>query len=293
MKIPYHRPIKLMYGNPVLSNGSWVRQLEASIKELYDVEYVFACSSASIGLLISLQAYKNTHIFSPSIPTPAFGWFSSEWAARISSFKPQFTDIDKNTWLMKRSTNHNILPIHTFGNIGIYKTINTIYDGAHALGSKIKDFGLATVMSLAPTKPITAQEGGLILTNDSDMAKEIEFLRDKVSRMSELNAEFGSLTLEHLEEILTFKKKVFKYYKKHLKGVFQKIPHNTNYATIGFLTDLKIPKEEIETRQYYEPLKKGLPNTDYVYSKMVCLPSWLGVDYEDVVNKIMEFNEDV
>jgi len=296
-KIPFHKPLDIPFSKKelsgILSNGKYCRKLEKQIKELYDVEHVITTSSCSIALLITLQIVEKKYALG-YMATPSFGWFSTKWAIdTIKSLDTLFVDIERDTWLMSDTSYWNTLPIHTFGSI--YKdpySENKIYDGAHALGSKITDFGIATVMSLAPTKIITSCEGGLILTNDHDLAKDIIFLRDKISRMSEINAIWGLETLLYLEEVMNWKKKCYYYYKRYLSGygTFQEIPNDSNFNTIGFLTDFKMP-EQIDFRKYYFPLKKGFPNTNYVYGKMVCLPSWFGVDYEYITNRIIERNE--
>lgn len=293
--IPYHRPVVKYSGSYMLSNGAKVRELEAQIKNLYDVEYVIACSSCTQGLLLALQALKYKQGIRAGswvydyISTPAFAWYSSKWAIDTASYIGKYVDISKTSWLMNESKTKTKMPVHTFGNIGKYNG-NCIYDGAHALGAKISDFGLATVFSLAPTKLVTSCEGGIIVTNDRGMYTRMRNARDKVSRMSEPNADYGLKTLKSLDDILAWKKKLFNYYKAHLPGQFQVIPHNSNYNTIGFLTDLQIPVN-IECRKYYEPLDLSLPNTKYVYNKIVCLPSWYGVDYEKIVNDILSYNE--
>lgn len=282
--IPYHRPFVQYNGSYMLSNGDKVRELEEAIKDLYDVEYVIACSSCSQGLLMTLQVNYKSYW-----STPAFGWFSTPWAIKTSKSDVIYTDISKTTWLSNNDY-FNSLSVHTFGNIIESRAYNRIYDGAHALGSKIKDFGIATIFSLAPTKLVTACEGGIILTNDYEIYKDIESLRDKLSRMSEPNAAYGLETLKSLDTILEWKKMLFNYYSSHLPGIFQQIPYNSNYNTIGFLTDLKIPPH-IECKKYYDPLDFSLPNTKFVYNKIVCLPSWYGVDYEKIINDILEYNE--
>ena len=118
--------------------------------------------------------------------------------------------------------------------------------------------------------------------------EQLQEYRDKCSRMSEFHAKIGLSYLKYLEFILAFKKKVFHYYKDNLEGKFQEIPHDSNYNTIGLLTDLKIPND-IEYRQYYKPLVP-MGNSDYVYDNIKCLPSWYGVDYKLVVDKINEYN---
>jgi dTDP-4-amino-4,6-dideoxygalactose transaminase len=92
--------------------------------------------------------------------------------------------------------------------------------------------------------------------------------------------------------VLSWKKEVYNYYRKHLDGIFQKIAESSNHNTIGILTSLKIP-EHIETRKYYQPieLNNDLPNTEAIYRSIVCLPSWYGVDYKQIVNDINEFNK--
>jgi len=294
--ISYHRPMNTSVGdmlhfNHMISNGKNVRELEEEVKNLYNIDHVIACSSCSIGLLITLQAFDAISNWNWSVYTPAFAWFSSKWAIENSNNKPVFLDVDKNTWLMEPQDVLDVaLPVHTFGSVHECDYQFTFYDGAHALGAKIKDFGKATVFSLAPTKLITACEGGLILTNDSELAAEINKLRDKVSRMSELNALWGLETLERLDDVLEWKKSCYNYYKTHLKGQFQEIPHASNFNTIGFLTDYIMPSD-VEFKKYYVPLKKGFKNTNYVYGKMICLPSWFGVDLEYIVDRILGFNE--
>jgi dTDP-4-amino-4,6-dideoxygalactose transaminase len=292
-EIPYHRPLEIDFEIPkdlresgMLSNFKYVNYLEYKMRQLYDCEYAITCSSNSIGLLITLQSlYPN---WNKDIYTPAFGWFSSKWAIKTSENTPFFIDIDRENWLME-DEGYNQLIVHTFGNVAKSNGRFRIYDGAHALGSKIKDFGMATVFSLAPTKLITSCEGGVIVTNEHDLAGKIIQLRNKVSRMSEINAIWGASTLSRLDEMLEWKRECRKYYEKNLPGEFQKIPIDSNHATIGFLTDMIMPPG-IEFKKYYVPLEFGLPNTNYVYGKIICLPSWFGVDYELVTEKILNFN---
>ena len=290
-KIPYHRPMITYKGSHMLSNGDFVKCLEEMVRNYYDVEHVIACSSASIGLLIALQTIIGERYHTiDAIATPSFAWFSSAWALKTLDYNIKFIDINKTSWLMNESNSEICMPLHTFGNVTIYNAPIVIYDAAHALGANIRDFGDATVFSLAPTKLVTSCEGGLIATNDGLLAESIRKLRDKVSRMSEPNAYRGIDTFRCLDEILEQKKTIYNYYKRNLVGIFQQVPYSSNYNTIGMLTDLKIPAH-IECRKYYEPLDFSLPNTKFVYNKIVCLPSWYGVDYEQITEDINLYNE--
>lgn len=307
-KIPFHRPLVLQQDEReriikkiddciitgMLTNNKNVRELEETIADLHDVKHAIAVSSASQGLSIALNCMNNLFSLPNFIYTPAFAWYSTKYAINLQSFNSIYCDIALDTWNMEKIPHNPLLniPVHTFGNVTEVESDYKLYDGAHALGSTIKDFGDATVISLAPTKVITSIEGGVILTDNDKLAKSITYVRDKVSRMSEIHAIFGNAYLCHLLEVLQFKHDVFRYYRHHLhcKGIFQETDKSTNYNTIGMITDLKIP-DCIETRRYYEPLKLGLKNTDKIYEKMVCLPSYYGCPYKEIIKLIKDYNE--
>ncbi len=304
MKIPYHRALALKEFDKItiysrinscldltqLTNGIYVKHLENRIKEMYDVKYVIATSSCTQALLICMINLRNETLSTFYIPS--FTWESIEHILGTMCETPLYFDIDKETWLPKEVFSYNALYLHTFGNIGISKATNTIYDGSHCLGVKFEDIGLATCISLAPTKMITSMEGGLILTNDKPLYEFAKEYRDKCCRMSEIHAIFGLQYLNYLSKILQWKKECFKSYKNALPGRFQNIPYNSSYNTIAFLNikNLKIPKE-IETRKYYEPLRKGLKNTDYVYKHIIALPSWYNCPIDKVIKLIKEEND--
>ena len=307
-KIPFHRPMQLpgdelekvinkiddCMTTGMISNKKNVRELEQTIADLYDVGHAIATSSASQGLLIALQALYRVHpVPVNSVITPAFAWYSSMYAIESAGKTCIFVDIDPDTWTMQHGKYRMAIPVHTFGNVCEIDSDYKIYDGAHSLGSRIKDFGNATVLSMAPTKIVTSIEGGMILTDDFDLASRITAIRDKVSRMSEIHAIFGLAYMTHIDEVMKFKDKVFEYYSSHLKGTFQKTDRHSNHNTTGMLTDLKIP-DCIETKKYYEPMGQSgiglLENTKRVYDRIVCLPSYFDCPYEQIVDIINNFN---
>lgn len=304
--IPYHKPYPLLdydiyeittkieevLESGQLTNGKYVLELEEQIKELYGVDYVIATSNCTMGLMLCFQ-YKS---WLDTVHMPNFTWMSPYLT--IPQQQKKFYDIDPKTWLMKewpRDRRELIFPTHTFGNIlQLERDYNVFYDGAHALGSEIKYFGEATVLSLAPTKLITSCEGGLVLTDEKYLADFVRFRRDKCTRMSEVHAIIGLKTLEYLEDILRWKRKVYRYYKRHIPGGFQEIPHNSNYNTIGFLNTekLEIP-DHISTKQYYQPVYQidSLPNAYDVFMNIVCLPSYYGCPFVYIVEEILELND--
>jgi dTDP-4-amino-4,6-dideoxygalactose transaminase len=306
-KIPYHKPFPLsesdiqvlqwqigdIMRSGQITNSEIVKTLECKIKEMYDVAYCIATANCTIGLAFCYDFFDCNEIFMPSFTWP------SPYMMLSSKYMTNFTDINLKTWLMEDPEtiflpNSIISPNHTFGNIlNMEREHNIVFDGAHALGSKIENTGEATVFSLAPTKLVTSCEGGLVLTNNDELAKFVVNMRDKCARMSEVHAAIGLQTLFYLERIKRWKKMVYIYYKSLIPGEFQQIDYDSNYNTIGFLNyhDLKIP-DFIETRQYYVPLSNyNFKNTQDVYSKMICLPSYYNCDYKKITKSILELNE--
>jgi len=285
-----------------ITNGENVREFEERVKELHKVEYVIACSSCTQGLWILLEALKPE-----TLMVQSFTWQSIKY---ILPLRPiTFCDIDKETWLMnpRVRTYWDFLPratiyTHTFGNIGI-ATVETedqkiIYDGAYSLGADLPEIGDATVLSTTATKAVTSCEGGLILTHNTLLAKEMMEIREKCSRMSELNAVLGLAYLEILDKILARKEEIFKYYITQLPFKPQKISHwGTTYGYYACLVQerfggrdeiVKKLEGRVETRIRYEPLKSGLPATDEVAKQVLCLPYYPDVDEREVVNIIRE-----
>lgn len=310
--IPFHRPMQLSaeekeiafnkvnncIATGMLTNRHNVRILEETIKDYYEAKHAIAVSSATQGLLLSLQSLLSSagsvEQLNTKVHTQAFAWYSSKYAIKSSGGVCRYHDVDTDTWCMVQEQDkyYISLPVHTFGNISYIESEYTIYDGAHTLGSQLKELGDATVISLAPTKLITSIEGGIILTDSSNIAEKIKVLRDKTARMSEIHAIFGNVYLSHLEEVIKFKKEVFNYYKSNLNGVFQKTASSTNHNTIGMLTGLKIP-DCIETKKYYQPLANigELVNTNSIYKSIVCLPSWYNCPYKKIVEIINNYNK--
>lgn len=91
-----------------------------------------------------------------------------------------------------------IVPVHEFGlccdilavnEIAEECRLNVVEDAACALGAKIGDihqggFGNASCISFHPRKSITTGEGGMILTDDAEMAKRMKELRTHGSTVS-------------------------------------------------------------------------------------------------------------
>jgi perosamine synthetase len=142
-----------------------------------------------------------------------------------------------------------IIPVHVFGHpckieeilevASNFKLI-VVEDAAESLGSfsngrHTGTFGKFGTISFNGNKIITTGSGGVILTNDSDLAdraKHItttakiphmwEYVHDQVGfnyRMPNLNAALGCAQLERLTEFLDLKRKLYYSYSKYISQI--------------------------------------------------------------------------
>ena len=168
-----------------------------------------------------------------------------------------------------------------------------MFDSAHGAGSLIDidgtarplgGFGRAEVFSLTPTKVLSGAEGGLITTNDGDLAEHLRWARDYGNpgdydtrfaglnaRLSELHAAMALASLEHLEERVLHRNAVADRYRTVLGEIpglgFQTVPagSRSSYKDFTVLVDAAgfgcsreavvaaLHAEGIQTRPYYSP----------------------------------------
>jgi dTDP-4-amino-4,6-dideoxygalactose transaminase len=103
--------------------------------------------------------------------------------------------------------------------------------GAEYKGKKTGGFGTCEVFSLSPTKVVTAVEGGLICTSDARLAERLRSMRDYgkdpkdgeemvflglSSRMSELHAAVGLLSLRRLDDLVKARLHLIEKYRERL-----------------------------------------------------------------------------
>jgi dTDP-4-amino-4,6-dideoxygalactose transaminase len=215
----------------VLTNGPYVRELEARAADYLGVRHCVAVASCTAGLMLALRASG----LSGDVVLPSFTFSASAHAIAWNGLRPVFADISPDTLLLDpaaaaRATGVRtsaILATHTYGapcdveglsELARRSGIRLFFDAAHAFGSSRKQtmvggFGDAEVFSLSPTKVLVAGEGGIIATNDDVLAERCRIGRDYGNpgdydtrfvglnaRMSELHAATALASFEDLEQ---------------------------------------------------------------------------------------------
>ena len=183
--------------------GPEVEALESEIAEYVGCQHAIACASGSDALLLALMAVG----VSPGdeVITTPFTFVATAGAIVRLGAKPVFVDIDPATYNLNptdlekavSSKTRAVIPVHLYGLPAEMKHIlefarkhrlAVIEDAAQALGAeyygvKVGNLGMIGAFSFFPSKNLGgAGDGGMITTNDSELADRLRLLRVHGSR---------------------------------------------------------------------------------------------------------------
>lgn len=291
-----YKIIKQILDDGRVSIGRYNELLEEHFTDITNFKYAIAVNNATTGLIIALKAagWKGK-----KIGVPAFTWPSTIYALESNNNIPVFCDITTDGWhLIAPEGIDYLMPVDTFGKpAGLYNH-QCIYDSAHSYG--VESLGLrnelAAVISMSFTKPVTATEGGMILTNESTVAEIAKELRRLSGRLPEVNAFVGLRSAEkYKSKFMEHRAGVVQKYKAKLDFDFstQKTEDYYNDSVFSILLPSSIERDairkaltdnQIEIKVYYEPLVSGLPNTDNIFSRIISLPIHKDIDkHQDMI----------
>jgi dTDP-4-amino-4,6-dideoxygalactose transaminase len=183
--------------------GPEVKQLEAKIAAFIGSGFAIACASGSDALLLALMALGVDS--GDEVITPPFTFVATAGSIARLKAKPVFVDIDRETYNLDptlleaaiTSRTKAIMPVHLFGlpaemgkinEIARAQRVPVIEDAAQSIGARYRDqyvgnIGAYGCFSFFPSKNLGgAGDGGMITTNDPELAERISVLRDHGSR---------------------------------------------------------------------------------------------------------------
>ena len=265
----------------ILIKGKYNEIFEQELKSFLNVKNIVLVSSGTIGLtyLFKLLLEDMKNVYMPSFTFGATATTAS-WAGAENI---NFIDINSKKWTLDESilTENNIekesiiVPVNLFGNPCDFDSIDAvakktkskvIYDAAHSLGSeykgnKVGSQGLAQVFSLSPTKVLTSGEGGIIATNNDNLAEQLRWMVEwghkgdyntilpgLNGRMSEIHALVGYESLLIIKNLLEKRNSQVSLYKETLNNeyfTFQEIEENSKST----FKDFAIIPNYIESRE--------------------------------------------
>lgn len=238
-----------------LSFGPYLQKFEEAFAAYTGTRYAVGVSSGTAGLHAVIRA-AGIGADDEVITTP-FSFVASANCMLYERAKPVFVDIDETSLnidpnlLPKAVTGRTraILPVHVFGQPCPMDEITTLASrhnllviedaceaiGAEYRGRKVGTFGSAAVFAFYPNKQMTTGEGGIITTDNPDLARKLRILRNQGRddmgswlghsrlgynyRLGEMNAALGLSQLSRIENLLARRQKVADYYRERLKYI--------------------------------------------------------------------------
>jgi dTDP-4-amino-4,6-dideoxygalactose transaminase len=181
----------------IIVQGSITEKLEKKFTELCGVQYAVATSSGTTALHLAMLA-NNIGPGDEVITTP-FSFIATVNSILYSGATPVFVDVDECSFnidanLIEEKINEKtkaILPVHLYGQMCNMDKIQYLAEkynlaiiedacqavGATYCGKPSGSFGTGA-FSLYATKNIAAGEGGIITTNDQQIAERCRMLRN-------------------------------------------------------------------------------------------------------------------
>ena len=238
----------------ISSEGPFVKEFEQKMSVVVNRGYGIAVSSGTAALEIAVQALgigKGDEVIMPT-----FTIISCAMAVMKVGAVPVLVDSDLYTWNMNvdeieakiTPRTKAIMIVHLYGLpvkvdrvMALAKKFNLkiIEDAAEMHGQTYNkkpcgSFGDISIFSFYPNKHITTGEGGMVLTDDKEIAercrmlrnlcfrKDVRYVHDEISgnyRFTNLQAAVGLAQLERLHEFIEKKRWMGRYYTERLQDV--------------------------------------------------------------------------
>lgn len=240
----------------------YIDRFEESFKHHLGVKYAIATSSCTGALHMGLAALGISQ--GDEVIMADTNWIATAAPIVHLGATPIFVDILTDSWCIDpqqveaaiTSKTKAIIAVHLYGNlcemnqllaIGEKHGIPVIEDAAEAIGSiyrgkRAGSIGKFGCFSFHGTKTMTTGEGGIFVTNDEALYETVltlsnhgrarnqtkQFWSDMVGfkyKMSNVQAAIGCAQIERIEELISRKREILRFYREHLE-VFSGIKMN-------------------------------------------------------------------
>jgi perosamine synthetase len=240
--------------NWISSAGPFVPRFEAAFAKAVGCEFGVACSSGTAALHLALAALGLGPGDEVIIPT--FTMIATANAVSYTGARPILVDSEPDTWNIDASLVEQkitgrtkaIIVVHTYGKpanmdrileIARARDLIVIEDAAEAHGATyrsqpIGSIGHIATFSFYANKIITTGEGGMVTTNDRELAHVCRKLRDHAFsperhfwheyagfnyRMTDLQAAVGLAQTERFDSLVEARRRNASNYCTALKGI--------------------------------------------------------------------------
>ena len=195
----------------MLTSGKEVKEFEKEFAQYLGVKHAVAVANGTAALDVALKALKIKP--GDEVITTPFTFIASANAILFQGAKPVFADIDPKTFnldpneVLEKITDKTkaIVVVHLYGQPADMKAFKDIAEdyklyliedcaqahGAEFEGQKGGTFGDIAAFSFYPTKNMTTGEGGMVVTNNDELAKRADLIRNHGQAEKYLHVELG------------------------------------------------------------------------------------------------------
>lgn len=353
----------------ISSAGAYVNQFEQQVADYVGAKYGVACMNGTAGLHIAqllLGIGEEAHVLAPNVTfiatLNAISYAGAEpilvdvdlanWQMDLDLLdawmeaQTAWVQVEGKQWRMYGQTGKPIkaiMPVHVLGNMGNIDqlvalaqkyNLEIIEDSTEALGSFYKGrhagtFGKIGVFSFNGNKIISTGGGGVIVTDDAELAKRakhlttqaktsaMEYIHDEIGynyRLVNVLAAIGVAQMERFEGLLEKKQRMDAYYRQELAGVgdivFQEVPDGV--VPNGWLFTFKTQQmrglleflnaREIQSRPFWMPMSQLQMFADctyvqahnhsaQIYESCISIPSSAGITQEELQTVVAAIRE--
>lgn len=286
-----------------ITQGPKVKEFETLFAEMHGVKHALAVSNCTTALHLALVALGVTE--GDEVIVPAFTWVSTANAVMYCNATPIFIDVDPVTFNIDTteiadkitSKTKAIIPVHLFGLCAdvdeikrIAPQLKIVEDGACAAGAALRgkaagSLGDIGCFSFHPRKSVTTGEGGMLTTNNDQLADKLNKLRNHGAsiseeqrhkgpkpyvlpdfdivgynyRMTDLQGALGVVQLNKLIQFINERNKWAKYYHNKLSGIeWLRLPiYSTEFkhgwqSYVLFVDESKAPMKRNDLMEYLQ-----------------------------------------
>ncbi len=298
-----------------MTQGPQVAAFEKLFAEIHQVKHAIAVSNCTTALHLALVAAGVGP--GDEVIVPAFTWVSTANVVMYCGARPVFVDIDLNTFNMDPDKINQalspktraIIPVHLFGLCADIDAITAILDkyaatqgssahkiriiedGACAAGALYKgrpagSLGDIGCFSFHPRKSVTTGEGGMLTTNQDEIAEHLNQLRNHGAsiseeqrhkgakpyilpdfkmlgynyRMTDLQGAVGFVQLKKLVEFIEYRNQWAQYYTQELSAITwiktPQIPEGLQHGWQSYVLLIDETKSPISRNELMEYLQQ-------------------------------------
>jgi perosamine synthetase len=293
--------LKKVIDSTYVSESKLTEEFESMTRDMTGSKHAISMCNGTMALFACLKAMKIG--IGDEVIVPNLTFVATANAVILSGATPVICEVYPNTFCIDieeaeklvTSKTKAIMPVHLYGQsadmdkileFSKKHDIEILEDAAQGVGVKFNGkhtgtFGKAGVLSYYANKTITCGEGGVVLTDDDDFAKECYrlknhgrdkkgvFIHDSIGfnfSFTEMQGAIGVSQMKKLPKIIKKKKLIYDKYSKELMSIDELKPQFIDERTspvFWFVTYLCKDAKElaeyllesgIQTRKFFYPL---------------------------------------